>query len=674
MKNNNLIKSFGLKSQLNVDDQDLIEYPEVNFSSKSSSFSQSFAKNSPKNHSVENVFLKCSKPYTKVYYNNKESDNVILHSSTKTINGESELKNLNLRKLHINKSSDNIELKEKNPCKIVKSFSDYVPLIQNDDFAITKNISMCNSAKSLSDVSIGSPIQNSFYVDYNNKDVFVEGNIQKLSVVNENTRKAEVTDPRVKAKLRELKTFKLETSEVNNKLERFSKSPKRTVACAKNEKTFKKEENEQLKFELSKILKKDKKFLDNCDVNLKSLLRAVVETKLKENESNNLSEYNVPIKDNKEIKNSVTPRNFSKKGHTDHNLEKKTLKRKSKNISFHNLVKKRNKVIQTIPLQGNINEVVLDPRLSYCSDIIKKTGSVKLQSIRTLIENKKIDLKQKKMKIIENGVNEVKFIQSLKSLGMLDYERNQVIEKNIKVKAKVTNEKSEELLTDDKLLQNSDDKDIQLNLKRPEVTPCSKQNLKSLHFFSFEKESNIQKKEEFKSILNDLYRKFEEKKKVNRILHEKPTKCFDSGLSISSQSKLVNYDFENNKKQRRNSLMKVKKYFDETKNTRPETLCPKLQRGISFDDALRDHQSKMSSSFNVISMVTFDKTQIEGDKNGICENKSNIVENNYCDKVNYLNQNLKVKEFYEEGQIDSGEIKLVTKNKKKMKKNLQKEQ
>lgn len=131
---------------------------------------------------------------------------------------------------------------------------------------------------------------------------------------------------------------------------------------------------------------------------------------------------------------------------------------------------------------------------------------------------------------------------------------------------------------------------------------------------------------------------------------------------------------ENNKKQRRNSLTKEKKYFDKTNKTRPETLCPKLQRGISFDEALRDHQSKMSSSINDIGMVTFDKTQNEGDRNGICEKNSNIVGNNYCNKVNYINQNLRVKEFYEEGEIDSGEIKLVTKKKKRMKKNLQKEQ
>ena len=671
-------KSFSLKSHLNVDDQNLIEYPEMNFFSKSSSFSGSFAKKSPKNDSVENGFLECSKPYTKLYYNNKASDNVLLHSSTNTINGESELKYFDLRKLPINKNSDTIELKEKNSCKIEKSFSDYAPSVQNDEFAIIKNISMCNSAKNLSEVTNGSPIKNSFYDEYNNKDTFVEGIVQKLSAVNENTRKEEVIDPRVKQKLREKKKIKFETSEVNNKLDRFSKNPQRTVACEKNEKTFLKEENEQLKFELSKILKKDKKFLNNCDVNLKSLLRAVVETKLKENESNNFSEYNVPVTDNKVIKNKVTqkvsPRNFSKKNHTDHSLEKKSLKRKSTNVSLNYLVKKQNKGIQTIPLQENINEFVKDPRLSFSSDKMKKNGLVKLKSIRSLIDNKKVDLKQKKSKIIENGVNEVKFIQSLKSLGMLDYKKNKIIEKNKKNKAEMTNEKSEELLTNNKLLQNKDDIDILSKLKGSEVTPCSKQTLKSLLFFSFEKESNIKKKEEFKSVLNDLNRKFEEKKKVNKIMHEKPTKCFNSGLSISSQSKLAYWDLENNKKQRRNSLTKEKKYFDKTNKTRPETLCPKLQRGISFDEALRDHQSKMSSSINDIGMVTFDKTQNEGDRNGIYEKNSNIVGNNYCNKVNYINQNFRVKEFYEEGEIDSGEIKLVTKKKKRMKKNLQKEQ
>ena len=50
----------------------------------------------------------------------------------------------------------------------------------------------------------------------------------------------------MKQKLREKKKFKFETSEVNNKLDRFSKNPQRTVVCEKNEKTFLKEENEQL--------------------------------------------------------------------------------------------------------------------------------------------------------------------------------------------------------------------------------------------------------------------------------------------------------------------------------------------------------------------------------------------------------------------------------------------
>lgn len=163
-----------------------------------------------------------------------------------------------------------------------------------------------------------------------------------------------------------------------------------------------------------------------------------------------------------------------------------------------------------------------------------------------------------------------------------------------------------------------------------------------------------------------IYLKDLKKKKFfNKGENKKTIKYLSDELSMPSQSKLVNCDLENYKSQKIDNIMKKRNSFDETNNLKPGTLCPKLQRGISFDEALRDHRSKKTNCLSDVNIFSFDKPENEGDNNSKCKGNPNII----IKQVNCQNQNVKVdaKEYLEEREIDSGEIKLVKKKKKRKK-------